>query len=392
MSTKPILLVDDEVKVLYSLSRSLSEEEFDDIKIAQNGQEAFEIIKNTPDLALIVSDYHMPGMTGIELLAQVRQNSPDVTRILLTGAADLEMALESINKGNIFRFLLKPCSAETFIAAIKDGLRQNELIRAERELLSKTLSGSIKVMVDILAVLSPDIFSQASRLRNLARDLAIELHLENQAWEIELAALLSQIGAVTMPHHILERWKKSELLTESEEKMIMSIPKMGKLLIKNIPRLENIAEAVGYQNCTYNGQAAIGAPVADDIPLIARILKVIVDFDRLLERSYNPSVAFRTMLVHQSEYDPNILTAFRFTILHIDSQSSFKVSGVLKGEKEIFVEGIKLGMILSRDVIDKNGILIVSKDTVITDVLRYKLFNYFRSQAILEPVYIESTF
>jgi hypothetical protein len=218
------------------------------------------------------------------------------------------------------------------------------------------------------------------------------LHLESQAWEIELAALVSQIGTVTMPHHILERWQRSELLTESEAKMIKSIPQMGKLLIKNIPRLENIAEAVGYQNCTYNSQAAIGAPVADDIPLIARILKVIVEFDRLLERSYSPSVAFRTMLVHQSEYDPNILAALRFTVLNVETQSSYKISGALKGEKEIFVEGIKLGMTLSRDVVDKNGILIVSKDTVISDVLMYKLFNYFQSQALSEHVYIENTF
>jgi YesN/AraC family two-component response regulator len=97
MSIKPILLVDDEVNVLSSLSRSLGEEEFEMIKTAQNGQEALEIIKNTPGLALIVSDYRMPGMNGIELLAQARKEFSDVTRILLTGAADLEMALDAIN-------------------------------------------------------------------------------------------------------------------------------------------------------------------------------------------------------------------------------------------------------------------------------------------------------
>ena len=177
MSAKSILLVDDEVKVLYSLSRLLGDDEFAEVKIAQNGQEALELIKNTPDLAVVVSDYHMPGMNGIELLEKARENSPDITRILLTGAADLEMALDAVNRGNIFRFLIKPCASEIFLAAIKDGSRQNELIAAERELLSKTLSGSIKVMVDILAVLSPEIFAQAGRLRTLARDLAVALHL-----------------------------------------------------------------------------------------------------------------------------------------------------------------------------------------------------------------------
>jgi response regulator RpfG family c-di-GMP phosphodiesterase len=392
MSTKPILLVDDEIKILYSLSRTLGEQDFDEIKIAQSGQEALVIIRSTPGLALIVSDYHMPGLNGIELLAKVRESSPDITRILLTGAADLEMALEAVNKGNIFRFLLKPCPTETLTAAIKDGLRQYELITAERELLSKTLSGSIKVMIDILSMLSPGIFSQASRLRNLAHDLAVGLHLEDQAWEIELAALLSQIGAVTIPRDTLQRWQNGELLTESETKMIGSIPRIGKLLIKNIPRLENIAESVGYQNCNYSGPTAFDAPTAESIPLMARILKVIIDFDRLIEKSYNPSIAFQTMLIHQSEYDPNILAAFRLKIPSVDSQYSHKISDARKGEKEISIEAIRLGMVLSRDVIDQNGILIVSKDTVITDVLMYKLINYFHSHAISEPIYIESAF
>ena len=392
MSAKPILLVDDEVKVLNSLSRSLAEEGFADIKIAQSGQGALETVKSTHDLALIVSDYHMPGMNGIELLEQMRKNSPDVTRILLTGAADLEMALDAVNKGHIFRFLLKPCESEILVTAIQDGLRQNELINAERELLSKTLSGSIKVMIDILAVLSPGLFAQAGRLRDLARGLVGALHLEEQAWEIELAALLSQIGAVTVPRNIVNRWQRGELLEDPETKMVRSIPHTGKLLIKNIPRLENIAEAVGYQSCIYKGQSTIDAPTSDKIPLIARILKVIVDYDRLLEKTGDSTIAFHSLLIHESEYDPDILGAFRLQVLHMDNQADHRLSGALKGEKEINIEALRLGMMLTRDVIDNNGILVVSKDTVVTDVLKYKLINYFRFHAIEGPVYIESVF
>ncbi len=392
MSSKSILLVDDEVKVLNSLSRSLREENYDDIRTAQNGPEALAIIRDTPELALVVSDYHMPGMNGIELLSQVRKDAPSVTRILLTGAAGLDMALDAVNKGNIFRFLIKPCPPEVFMTAIGDGIRQNELINAERELLSKTLSGSIKVMVDILSMLSPGIFTQASRLRNLARELASALDLGDQAWEAELAALLSQIGAVTIPRNLLAKWQKDELLEEHEIKVIRSIPHTGKLLIKNIPRLEAVAEAVGFQNCTYFGQVTIDSPTGDRIPLLARILKIIIDYDRLIEKAYSPSVAFHTMLIHESEYDPNILATFRIKVLHMDSQSPYRLSGAHKGEKEMNLDAIKLGMVLSRDVIDRNDILIVARGTVITNVLMYKLINYFGSKAISEPIYIESTF
>jgi response regulator RpfG family c-di-GMP phosphodiesterase len=427
MSAKPILLVDDEVNVLSSLSRSLVEEGFETIQTARNGQEAIEIIKNTPDLAIIVTDYRMPGMNGIELLAHARENFPDITRILLTGAADLEMALNAVNQGHLFRFLLKPCSPDSFLTAIRDGLRQNELINAERELLSKTLSGSVKVMIDILALLSPGIFAQAGRLRNLARDLASALHYEDQTWEIELAALLSQIGAVTIPPKILERWQRGEVLDEAEAKMVRSIPRIGKLLISNIPRLENIAEAVAAQNIPYSSQAGGEAPGAEKIPLMGRILKIIITYDRLMEKSHSPTFAIETMLVHEAEYDPSILNTFRLNLRNNDYQSSYKLSGLgsspwsprtkgaqrrsplesegrhnntrktivhraLRGEKEITIEGIKLGMSLSRDVSDQNGVLIVPKGTVITDVLIYKLINYFHSHAISEFVYIESDY
>ena len=173
-------------------------------------------------------------------------------------------------------------------------------------------------------------------------------------------------------------------------KMIRTIPQTGRLLIKNIPRLQSIAEAVGYQNCTYSGQTTIDAPTSEEIPLMARILKVIVDYDRMVEKTRDPSVAFQTLLIHESEYDPTILATFRLQVLRIDSQFTYRLSNALKGEKDVNIDGIKLGMVLTRDVIDKNGILIVSKDTVITDVLRYKLINYFRSRTIEEPVYIES--
>lgn len=392
MSAKPILLIDDEVKVLNSLSRTLSEENFDEIKTTQNGHDALEVIKNTPDLAVIVSDYRMPGMNGIELLTQVHNNYPDVTRILLTGAADLDMALDAINKGHIFRFLLKPCSEEILLAAVKDGLRQNELLTSERDLLKKTLYGSIKVMIDILSVLSPDIFAQSGRLRNLARDLAGALHLEDQSWEIELAALLSQIGTVTIPKVIIERWHHGEALEEPELKMIRSIPRMGKILIRNIPRLEKIAEAVGYQNCTYNGQATMDNPTANMIPLMARILKVIIDYDVLTEKIQDPVIAFQGMLNHEAEYDPNIMAAFRLIVFPKNGHSSYQVTSAARGEKEIRIENVRLGMILSRDVIDRTGTLIIPKGALNNDVLLQKLINCSRSQTISEIVYIESGF
>ncbi len=234
-------------------------------------------------------------MNGIDLLVKIREILPDTTRMLLTGAADLDMALNAVNKGNVFRFLLKPCPTDVLIGSVKDGIRYNQLILSERDLLSKTLNGSIKVMIDILEVQSPYVFTQSARLRKLAHDLAIALKLEAQSWEIELAALLSQIGAVTIPQEILYKQLKGTELNDFDREMIASIPRMGRQLIKNIPRMENVAEAVGNQNCTYLHRLDPGDPMGKDIPIISRILKIILDFDRLRSITHNSVDAVTAM-------------------------------------------------------------------------------------------------
>jgi response regulator RpfG family c-di-GMP phosphodiesterase len=389
MTSETILLVDDETNVLSSLSRTLFEEDFGEIFIAQNGSDALEIIKKNPDMAVVISDFHMPGMNGIDLLVKIRELSPDTTRILLTGAADLDMALNAVNKGNVFRFLLKPCPADILISSVRDGVRYNQLILGERELLSKTLNGSIKVMIDILGEQNPLIFNQANRLRRLAHDLAIALHLEEKSWEIELAALLSQIGAVTIPQETLYKQIKGLELNDSEREMIASIPRMGRQLIKNIPRMEVVADAVGDQNCTFLGHLDPDSPMGLKIPIISRILKIIMDYDRFREFTHSSVSAVRTMEARKSDYDPEIFAVFCTKVLKIDEQLAYRASKAKLGEKQIYVDDLKIGMVLSRDVTDKKGILVVAKDTTITEVLLYKLINYFRSQAIFAPVFIE---
>jgi len=391
MTNETILLVDDEVKVLSSLTRSLLEEDFGEIKTAENGADALEMVKKTPGLAVIISDYHMPGMNGVDFLMQARLLSPDTTRILLTGAAELEMAVDAVNRGNLFRFLIKPCSPEVLIGAVKDGMRQNQLLCGERELLSKTLNGSIKVMIDILSALNPDIFAKAARLRKLARELASALQIEDQSWEVELAALLSQIGAVTIPRNILMKWQTGGVLEDGEREMIHSIPRMGRQLIKNIPRLENIASAVGYQDCIYTGRLTADAPTGDAIPLAARILKVIIDYERLMDKTYPIAAVYQAMLKRQSEYDPHILDVFGRKVLHMEKLTTGRLSNMHLGEKEIYVEDIKLGMVLTRDVLDRNGALVVASGTIFTEVLMFKVINYFRSQSMVESVYIEAS-
>ena len=115
-----ILLVDDEAKVLAAIKRQLRKKF--SIETAQSGEEALRIIDEKGPFAVIVSDYHMPGMDGIDFLCRVKKVDPDTVRMMLTGSADMSTAVQAVNEGSIFQFHPKPCPAQTLGEAIKSGI------------------------------------------------------------------------------------------------------------------------------------------------------------------------------------------------------------------------------------------------------------------------------
>src|SRR5579862_9816129 len=98
-----ILLVDDDSNVLSGYRRILSREF--QIETALGGEPALKLVLENGPYAVVVSDMRMPGMDGIQLLSKVKSESPNTIRVMLTGNADLDTAIEAINEGAIFRFL-----------------------------------------------------------------------------------------------------------------------------------------------------------------------------------------------------------------------------------------------------------------------------------------------
>jgi serine phosphatase RsbU (regulator of sigma subunit) len=117
-----ILFVDDDVMVLSGLKRQLRNQF--NIETALSGKEALKIIKATGPYAVVVSDFMMPEMNGIDLLSRVRDISPETVRMMLTGCSDMKTAIKAVNEGNIFQFHLKPCSATILRQAVKTGLKK----------------------------------------------------------------------------------------------------------------------------------------------------------------------------------------------------------------------------------------------------------------------------
>ncbi|UNC91978.1 HD domain-containing phosphohydrolase [Candidatus Contubernalis alkaliaceticus] len=372
-----ILFVDDDQNVLDAYKRQFHRR----FKIitAQSGADGISALKEQGPFSVIISDYRMPEMDGIQFLSTARELSPDTVRIILTGYADMNAAIDAVNRGNIFRFLTKPCPSEVFINAVTAGVGQYRLITGERELIEKTLKGSVKVLIDILSIVSPFAFGQASRISKLAKNIAERLTME-RPFEVELAAMLSQIGCITLPVSIIEKKLKGETLTKDESKMFFEHPSIGEKLLSNIPRLEGIAEAIGYQFKQYNGK---GTPNDDlkgnAIPLTSRILKVVIEFDTLKNLGYNDKNIIDKMYKYSGGYDPNVLAALDAELMSIDK--GFIV-------RSISLTDILPGKILADDIRDVSGTVLITKGAEITNVLKFRLLNFARYNKIIEPIKI----
>jgi len=268
-----ILCVDDDPSVLAAFQRGLRKQFH--IETAQSGEQALAAIRKNGPYAVIVSDMRMPGMDGVQLLAKVKAIARDTVRIMLTGNADQATAIEAVNEGNIFRFLTKPCDAEKLAKALTAGIEQYRLVTAEKELLEKTLRGSIKVLTDVLSLVNPAAFGRASRVQRLVRRLAAELKVE-LSWELDVAAMLSQIGCVTLPPETIDRLYRGQKLSPEEREMCEAHPAIGHDLVANIPRLEavsNVRESYEVREIERRGLMA-GMILAEDVQTVSGLLLV----------------------------------------------------------------------------------------------------------------------
>ncbi len=373
-----VLLVDDDLDVISAYQRNLRK--YFNITTAASGEEALQYIRVNPPFAVVASDYNMPKMNGVELLSIVKRVSPLSVRVIITGFADLETSIKSVNEGSVFRFLTKPISTDDLISSMKECIEQFRLVNSEKELLENTLKGTIKILVDILGATSPEIFHLAAKIRTTMRDIAYQLNLKN-LWEYEIAGLLSFIGCVSIPNEILEKVYKNMDLDDIEKEIYAKHPETGANLIKNIPRFENIAEGIKYQYFNYDGtNSKISDKKADELPLIARLLKVAHDFNYYLNRGFSVDDAILQMKVKSFNYDPKILTSLM--VLNNYTAKGFVI-------KSILFKQLRIGMVLEEDLRDEEDFVLIRKGQELTDIMMLRLINMSKFKKFKEPIRIK---
>jgi len=372
--TEKILFVDDEENILHSIKRELRKRF--DIVTAVSGDEALAILKKEGPFAVIVSDMRMPVMDGIQLLTAVKDIHPDTVRLMLTGNADQGTAIEAVNKGAIFRFLNKPCPTTTLVMALALALRQYRLVTAEKELLDKTLKGSITVLSEILSLANPIAFSSALRIKELVVLIAERLQL-NTLWQFEIAALMSQIGCITIPSDILNKIFANQAIDEEEEAIYNNHPKVGAKLVEKIPRLETVAQIIAHQFFSYEAFDSCN-DLSEDICIGAQLLKISCDFDTLRHRGMKRPQILHRFAEQVGMYNPEMIGIL--AELQLDSEHEQTLS--------IELRDMAVGMIVEQDIIATNGALIAPKGQEITWSLLQGLKSFSRQVGIREPIMV----
>src|ERR1039457_2602827 len=131
-----ILCVDDERNVLKALERVFLDDDYD-ILCATSGLEGLEILENEPGVQIVLSDYRMPEMSGVDFLGEVYRRLPDTVRIVLSGYADAASVVAAINEGHIYKFISKPWNDDELRSAVRDALERYFLKKTNRELLEE---------------------------------------------------------------------------------------------------------------------------------------------------------------------------------------------------------------------------------------------------------------
>ncbi len=366
MMAEKILLVDDDSNILDGYRRSLSREFL--METAQGGPDALALVTEKGPYAVVISDMRMPGMDGIQLLSRIKILAPDTIRVMLTGNADTETAINAINEGSIFRFLNKPCSKEVMAKTITAALVQYRLVTAEKQLLEQTLSGTLQVLTEVLSLVNPAAFGRAERARRYIHHIVTVMKLGN-AWQYEVAAMLSQLGCVTLAPETIDAVYSGGQLSSNEQAQYDGHPGVAYALLSKIPRLEPIAWMIKHQN---QAVPETGDSEMTDIRLGAEILRLILAYEQAIHKGTSRTEAAHLLARQNQNFSPKFFAA----LVTLDPNAE-------EGElRKCQIDDLSAGMIIQQEVRTIDGGLVVSKGQEVTATVIFKLKNLHARRTI----------
>jgi CheY-like chemotaxis protein len=341
------------------------------------GEEALTLLTEDSSFAVLMCDMRMPGLDGAAVLSAARSIRPDTVRILLTGHSDIEDAVAAVNDGNIFRFLIKPCPRPTLVRALSDAVAQHRMVTAEKELLEQTLSGCVAALLETLSLANPTAFARAARIQKIVKEL-IEATAPENAWCVEIAAMVSQIGTVVLAPETVDKMNTGLPLSADEQLQVRALPWHAEHLLERIPRLEVVRQIIHEQTVPYD-QAGQG-PASNAMPG-AQMLRLAVDLEGLEAGGIGRRTALITLGRRYGAYDPGLLGVLVATL---------EANGDEPDMTPLLADELRSGMTIVRDVTDTNGRLLVGRGYQVTESLIVRIRHWKAATVISEPIYVGS--
>lgn len=354
-----VLCVDDEPAVLEGIEPHLRKAYV--LRFATSGEQALAMLDKEGPFAIVLSDMRMPGMNGASLLAQVRRNAPHTVRLLLTGQTDMESAVAAVNEGQIFRFLTKPCPPEQLVRVFAAAAEQHQLLTAERELLEKTVRGSIKALTELLSLSNPLAFGRATRVSHTVEKMCEALQIEGR-WVLEVAAMISPLGTLALSDELAEKYHYGHALTLSEQQQVAELPLHVQGLVAHIPRLEAVLSLL---------KRFAQAQKSDVLPqeeVDVQILALATKFDEFQSKGMDEQSAINALNAYAEQYQPGVFQSL--VGLHASEPATQTV-------REMPFSAIREGMVFAQDVRTSTGLLLVARGHEVTAsfVARARSFN-----------------
>ena len=412
-----VLCVDDEANILSALRRLFRPCGYV-VTVAASGEEGLAILDQAP-FDLVISDMRMPGMSGAQFLEEVSTRWPDTMRLLLTGYADIDSTIDAVNKGRIFHYVSKPWDDKALLLIVRHALERKQLerdkaklealtaqqneelkdvnaslelkvmertveLRKANEHIKASFITSIKVFANLIELREGAIGGHSRRVAELARKLAKRAGMDAAAvQDVFLAGLLHDIGKIGLPDTLLSRavaeMSGPELLRYRKH------PQAGEHALMALSELAQAARLVRSHHERFDGKGYPDGLAGEQIPLGARIVAVANDYDglqigTLAARKRTAREALELLEAGRGRsYDPGVLDLF-LEVVAESERNDLKEVG-------LSVARLMPGMILSRDLVTRQGYLLLATDFVLTAGIIRQIQEY-ASQEGLEGLVI----
>ena len=408
-----VLLVDDEENIVRAIARLLIEVEGFDLEVlsANSGAEGLKTLGEHPDVALILSDQRMPGMSGAEFLEQARDAAPDAVRMVLTGYADMAATMDAINKGGTSRYLTKPWDDSVLLHTVTEGLDQYRLVRENRE-LSALVEKQNRELAEWNTGLKGRLMEQTSTIRRQNEELKeknrqvseafghtivafsrlIEMHssrlqehtrhvtelsartaesLGLAPEEIETvrsAALLHDIGVIGIPSEILD--KPMAGMSREELDIFLQHAVRGQSTVDEVRELREAGLLIRHHHEQYDGCGFPDGIAGEAIPLGARIIGFADFIDRELDEERGEAAVAAALAKASRELgeklDPALLPVIAPHVRAL--YGTARPRRAEAAEKELRPKQLLSGMTVTRNLYSGGGLLLAPKGTVLDAV------------------------